>query len=504
MFKRDIRVNYGSLDNLIGELKQYSKALEDIEKALNSIHSLLANGRGKTTTVFQKKIKGYLKRIDVVQGELTDLSNIVQDYIADMTNIIKPIRRGSLMQVDRNDIYWNKRAILEACSQVPLMPMNVKVWGYSDGFTLDDSKEEKARKRRNDEKLAEIKNLLSHSDKQFSELVKQLDEQYKKVMKYENMDDIYVKRANKLKQKYTSFWEGAGDVFYAIKNFKTKLYDGMEDSIIDFFKGLGCLEGGVVKYGASAVVYGFGKLSGADVPDWAETCYNDTNETVSAVLKDPFLIVEGLSQGVSDSFEEKGGAYCGGYAVGTVAVGIAGNKGIKKVKSLRKGTKEVGAADDVVRGTEGTAVTGKGTKVVRRVTKAGQGSDDLGREIEKGIKGGSGSWDMTEEGGLINGREYSQHVMERMAPDTPSVRAELSRRAERAAEQYGYKVGTKEYSDFCTKYVDPRNIPPSVIEDAISSTKAVPGNRPNTFIHETADVKIVVNSSGKVVTVIPK
>ena len=53
-------------------------------------------------------------------------------------------------------------------------------------------------------------------------------------------------------------------------------------------------------------------------------------------------------------------------------------------------------------------------------------------------------------------------------------------------------------------YVDPRNIPPRVIEDAISSTKGIPGNRPDTFIHETADVKIVINSAGKVITVIPK
>ena len=102
----------------------------------------------------------------------------------------------------------------------------------------------------------------------------------------------------------------------------------------------------------------------------------------------------------------------------------------------------------------------------------------------------TGIWDMTEGGGVINGREYSQHAMERMAPDTPTVRAELSRRAEKAAQQKGLEVGTKEYYEYCTKYVDPRNIPPSVIEDAISSSKAIPGNRPDTFIHETLDVKV--------------
>lgn len=35
--------------------------------------------------------------------------------------------------------------------------------------------------------------------------------------------------------------------------------------------------------------------------------------------------------------------------------------------------------------------------------------------------------------------------MERMAPNTPQVRAELSRRAEKAAEQLGYKPRTKKY-----------------------------------------------------------
>ena len=105
----------------------------------------------------------------------------------------------------------------------------------------------------------------------------------------------------------------------------------------------------------------------------------------------------------------------------------------------------------------------------------------------------TGIWDMTEGGGVINGREYSQHAMERMAPDTPTVRAELSKRAEKAAQQKGLEVGTKEYYEYCTKYVDQRNIPPSVIEDAISSSKAIPGNRPDTFIHETLDVKVVIN-----------
>ena len=145
-------------------------------------------------------------------------------------------------------------------------------------------------------------------------------------------------------------------------------------------------------------------------------------------------------------------------------------------------------------------------EVVRNTTE--DSVEDVGKsaaeDAGKVVESGTDSWNMVEGGGTINGREYSQHAMERMAPDTPQVRAELSRRAEKSATQRGLKVGTQEYYEYCKKYVDPRNIPPSVIEDAISSTKGIPGNRPDTFIHETADVKIVINSAGKVITVIPK
>lgn len=113
-------------------------------------------------------------------------------------------------------------------------------------------------------------------------------------------------------------------------------------------------------------------------------------------------------------------------------------------------------------------------------------------------------WSISKGGGVINGRKYSQHALERMAPDIPEVRASLTSRAIKKAEELGFKPQTKEFSDFIKKYVDPRNIPPSVIEDAIRSTKKTPGNRSGTFVHETQDVKVIINEAGDVITVIPK
>ncbi|KYG92202.1 hypothetical protein A0U40_04470 [[Bacillus] sp. KCTC 13219] len=113
-------------------------------------------------------------------------------------------------------------------------------------------------------------------------------------------------------------------------------------------------------------------------------------------------------------------------------------------------------------------------------------------------------WSLPKGGGEINGRNYSKHALERMAPDTSEVRAALTSRAIEKAKELGYKPQTKEFSDFIKKYVDPRNIPPSVIEDAIMNSKKIPGNRSGTFVHETRDVKVIINEAGDVITVIPK
>ena len=113
-------------------------------------------------------------------------------------------------------------------------------------------------------------------------------------------------------------------------------------------------------------------------------------------------------------------------------------------------------------------------------------------------------WDMPDGGAIINGREYSKHALERMAPDTPSVRAELSKRVDEIADKKGFKPGTKDYMKEFNKYVNPRNIPPLVVEDVISSVKPVLGDEPGTLKYETDYIRVITDFSGKVVTVMPQ
>ena len=286
--------------------------------------------------------------------------------------------------------------------------------------------------------------------------------------------------------------EGTQDIYYgstgdidstAVNGIKDDLFQGNEDAYY--------LTENAFAFAASAMIP-IGQAS---------TAGNLTFKSTATIVAK-----EGISMGAGAGAQkittdvtgnDTAGMVAGMVASGVTAKGLNGieaeaNKLAKAPKGIDGVTEKAGnLAEDVGKAGKGLEGAAKGAK---------SAAEDAGKVVESGTD----SWNMVEGGGTINGREYSQHAMERMAPDTPQVRAELSRRAEKSATQRGLKVGTQEYYEYCKKYVDPRNIPPSVIEDAISSTKGIPGNRPDTFIHETADVKIVINSAGKVITVIPK
>jgi len=125
------------------------------------------------------------------------------------------------------------------------------------------------------------------------------------------------------------------------------------------------------------------------------------------------------------------------------------------------------------------------------------GDEQLGGGLVAG-RAGSGvprgtGWFLPEAGGgaRIGGRWYTEHALERMAPRTPQVMAELESRALARARAAGLVPGTPEFGKWWAKYgPDPRNVPPSVIEVEISA----PGS---------TGVRVITNAQGDVVTVIP-
>lgn len=102
-------------------------------------------------------------------------------------------------------------------------------------------------------------------------------------------------------------------------------------------------------------------------------------------------------------------------------------------------------------------------------------------------------WTLPRGGGGANigGRVYTEHALERMAPRTPQVMAELEARAVARAQAAGLKPGTRGFGEWWGKYgPDPRNIPPSVVEAEIAN----PGS---------TGIRVITGSDGRVITVIP-
>lgn len=81
-------------------------------------------------------------------------------------------------------------------------------------------------------------------------------------------------------------------------------------------------------------------------------------------------------------------------------------------------------------------------------------------------------YDLPPEGGgmSINGRWYTEHALERMAPDTPQIRAEIRARTMARVRKLGLEPNSPAYDPVLTKAlkrIDPRGVPPSVVENEI-------------------------------------
>lgn len=110
-----------------------------------------------------------------------------------------------------------------------------------------------------------------------------------------------------------------------------------------------------------------------------------------------------------------------------------------------------------------------------------------------GVAANTGGWSLPPEGGALNigGRWYTEHALERMAPNTPEVMAQLEARAMARAQAEGLPPGTREFGRWwADNGPKPRGIPPSVVEAEIAN----PG---------TTGVRAITNANGDVVTVWP-
>ncbi|MEK4171448.1 hypothetical protein MHI22_07745 [Lysinibacillus sp. FSL L8-0312] len=172
---------------------------------------------------------------------------------------------------------------------------------------------------------------------------------------------------------------------------------------------------------------------------------------------------------------------------------------INPVRKVKKGEEALESIKNMEKVIEETYDLANNSKKAKDAQSTQKEIDQLGeyvKKLDKGTSKNETGWDIPRGGGEIDGRRYSEHALERMAPNLIQVNVELEKRA----LEKGLKPGTKEFE----KFVDPRGVPPMVVEDAIRNVIPTPGNRPNTLKYDGEAVTVITNTNGDVITVIPK
>ncbi|WP_434297055.1 hypothetical protein [Clostridium sporogenes] len=346
--KRDIKINYGKIEDIISNIIKYDGALNDMEASLNCIKGEINNSTGESIDSLLYNYELLIKNIGICKEELNDLRKILSDYINEMSGYAQAIHRGSLIRVDRNDVWWNIKSMEGIINQITDEQMR---WGYNYSGSWSSDKDVIRREEYNASQIESINHIV---EKYVNILNQKIQEIYaihnSKVIPFENTDDAFRDRAWNMYWKCTGLGDWVGDFFGFLDKSFNNIIDGVLKGLTDLVVGLAQLAIGAVEYvGSCAVVVLCEPFGGA--PDWIKNKMDSGNELILSILKDPALIVEGIAQDASDAIDEKGICYSVGYLAGT----FLGTKGLDKitkgVKGLISGGKAatINSLDDIAR-----------------------------------------------------------------------------------------------------------------------------------------------------------
>ncbi|MEA4923568.1 MAG: hypothetical protein VB031_09520 [Eubacteriaceae bacterium] len=355
----NIRVNFGELFEIGRQFYKYGQALNQMESALENAEKLLAENRGLAAKAIMVDTSSMKEKIRKCKKEVSDVQNIIKDYVGDMEEILHPKNENAEMLVDRVDICANIYSMKNVSDQLNFTTMTGAgcgmTGGLSGGGPAADSMVdpgEAAAMAANAEKLSDFLAEAAKTRLRLEDKGRDLDDIYNKVKQFENKDDDYGLRAGQLYDKYSSGGEIAKDQWSAIWNGLKDIGEGVGDMLEDTVVGLCKLVYNIGKAGVSTQAVVICGLTGTKAPDWAYKELEGIDRTAKALLYDPMLAVEGMAQSAKDTYQNKGLAYCVGYVGGDVVMSIMLTRGVSKLGSVGKvGTKldDVGDVGKIAR-----------------------------------------------------------------------------------------------------------------------------------------------------------
>lgn len=240
-----------------------------------------------------------------------------------------------MMVVDRNDIWCNMESILNACDRISSMVYNVNVSWFGTIYTAFAEDDVKAKERKYYNRLENVRKNIQRSYQenivsQKAELVRLYEN---KVVVYENTDDEYASRVSSdYYPKYTSLGESFLNVFEWLGEAVTDFTEGVMEGLIGLIDGVGELLWGIGEFAVSGITVFVCERINCEAPKWATTNVSEVEKTIGAIMDEPLILLEGISQEISDMGEGRGIWYCAGYAAGM----YAGGKGLSEAEKAAR------------------------------------------------------------------------------------------------------------------------------------------------------------------------
>ncbi|MEF2293999.1 hypothetical protein [Virgibacillus dokdonensis] len=69
--KRDLQINYGVLDDIIGELRTYKRALEKMDDSLDKVSTFVQTNEGKSVEAWDQNISSSKEKIANYETQIT-------------------------------------------------------------------------------------------------------------------------------------------------------------------------------------------------------------------------------------------------------------------------------------------------------------------------------------------------------------------------------------------------------------------------------------------------
>lgn len=370
--KLDLKINYSKLDTLHTHTVHYIQVIGDAADAIHKVQRELRKHDSKAIERVILMGERIIKRYEEVLSALEDIKKSIYNYREDMYDIIKSKAYSADVRVDYLDLGANVTTIVARSLQFYDIPTDIEGNALSVVFG-DPSKLEVAAgmvvmaflDEVTNQKNAYFQTLLDIKTNKMPACAGKIDTEAKRLNKilkaakdFQEKDIYYGGKASLLYTKYTNttaFYEDLRR--YKTKKFKAQL-EGAWDNVVSFFAGLGDI---ATTY-FPAIPASLEFIIKKHPSDWAIDTVDKANaktDTLKEYLKDPFGLVENISQQATDTLDKKGAA----YAVAYVVTDLVGMEVV--FNELAKAAKAVGKSDEIAEAASKVDDVGrKGEKVV--------------------------------------------------------------------------------------------------------------------------------------------